>query len=518
MTQSNQNNDSVILTAQYRKQEISDFENNPLIEALPAILSAEQWFDRLENPAAFSQSERKMEPNLRSYLIARLLRFYQPLPRHLDLALRFDQMLRQGYVGRSPTNGDRVRILQKLYESEQQGGLESTGYSEYRPILSTSLIGGSGMGKSTTVERILGRYPRVIYHPEHALHQIVWMKIDCPRDGSVAQLGMNIIIEIDRLMGTNFQKHLPSRASADRLLGEAKHLLATYSLGFLVIDEIQNLVAKQSGGRESMLNYFQEMCNEFHVPVLIMGTMKATRILQYDFRHARRNAAVGSFAWEPMKKDESWLFLLESLWEYQWLQKPVPLTPELIDLIYKETQGVVGILTAMFMMAQLRALRTGKETMTKDLIKRVMQKDLAPVQPMLRALRSGDPRRISKYEDIEPLDIEAMIAREQQSILANNLKKTSRKKAAVSSAEQEAMLALTMMGYEEDQVSVVLERGLLEGITGKRALVRFVMDELSETENLAEDAQDKNGIDLRQYVCKDSVNSLQNDGIIKGTL
>jgi len=511
-------NRSVILTARYRKQEIADFVNNPLIEALPAILSTDEWFDRLENPVAFDESERVVPAHLRSHFISRLQRFYQPLPRHLELASRIDQILRQGYLGRNPVTSERAEVLQRLYESEQGGSMDSVVYTDYQPILSISLIGASGMGKSTTTERILGRYPQVIYHPEHALHQVVWMKLDCPPDGSIKQLAIDFIFELDRILQTDFHKHLSSRMGTDELLERVKHLAATYSLGILVIDEIQNLSVKKSGGREAMMNFFQELCNTLRVPIMLMGTMKAMRILQLDFRQARRNAAVGSFAWEPMKKDDAWLFLLESLWEYQWLKESVPLTDEFIDLLYVETQGIVAVLSTAFIMAQLRALRNKEETFTKDLFKRVMQKDMAPIQPMLRALRSGDPRRIAQYEDIEPIDIEKMISREPQSILVSELKKTTRRKTIVSSPEGKAIMALTAMGYEEDLVTQAVEKALENGISNKTALVRFVLDELSEEESLVSDDHDEDGVDLRSFASNDGLSNLRKEGVIKGTL
>ncbi|MEI2614896.1 MAG: ATP-binding protein [Methylotenera sp.] len=53
---------------------------------------------------------------------------------------------------------------------------------------SLSLIGCSGSGKSTTLNRILATYPQVIFHEKYNFTQIVYLKLDCPHDGSLKNL------------------------------------------------------------------------------------------------------------------------------------------------------------------------------------------------------------------------------------------------------------------------------------------------------------------------------------------
>jgi hypothetical protein len=504
------------LKARYHHSDIADYEGNPLIEALPPVFSFEDWFTFLENPARISKEEQSREAHLRSHFILRLQRFYQPLPKHLDLAMRIDQILRQGYVGRNPVTADRGEILQELYDSGQQGHKDHCVYTDYQPILSISLIGASGMGKSTTTEHILSRYPQVLYHEEYALHQIVWMKLDCPPDGSIKQLALDFIQELDRLLGTEFSKGMSSRKGTDELLHHVKSLAATYSLGLLVIDEIQNLSVKKSGGREAMMNFFQELCNTLRVPILLMGTMKAMKILQLDFRQARRNAAVGSFIWDPMKMDENWRFLLESIWEYQWLREPIPLTDEMVDFLYQETQGVVAVLSSLFILAQFRALRSNQEQLTEDLFKRTLDKDLSPIKPMLSALRSGDPRRIARYEDMEPIDFEKMIEREQLSTKASALKRLARKKPNLASNEEKAIETLEMMGYEKSITGPYVTEAVLSGAGTHQAIVKKVLSELLDDDSSQPETVIHDPDDLRAYSSDASADELRQRGVIKG--
>ena len=506
----------VIFNAKYRRSEVPEFMGNPFIDALPAINTQDDWIDQLNSPVAFDVEERKSAAYLRSYYVLRLRSYFQPLPKHLDLAMRVDQVLRQGYVCRSPVNGERTALLQSLYEKEQDGINEYACYSEYQPISSLSLIGTSGIGKSTTTERILSRYPQTIYHPEYGLHQIVWIKIDCPPDGSVIQLAINFIVELDRLLQTNFRSGISARMGKDGLLETVKHLAGVYSIGLIAIDEIQNLSIKKSGGRESMMNFFQEMCNVLHVPIMLMGTMKAMRILQLDFRQARRNAAVGSYVWEAMRNDSSWEFLLDSFWRYQWLHKPVDLTKKWRDFLYKETQGIVAVVSAAFILAQLRALRKNEEEITEELFKRVMQKDLAPIQPMLKALRSGDSRRIARYEDIIPLNFDELMDREQQKIIEGKLKSAVKKGAVTSCIESNAIMALEMMGYDNISVTKAVSLAVSSGAKTQAAIVRYVLDVFTKGDE-TDPEEDMNGdMDLRAYSSEENTEKLRREGLIKG--
>lgn len=64
---------------------------------------------------------------------------------------------------------------------------------------SLSLIGCSGSGKSTTLNRILATYPQVIFHEKYNFTQIVYLKLDCPHDGSLKNLCYHFFRAIDEV-------------------------------------------------------------------------------------------------------------------------------------------------------------------------------------------------------------------------------------------------------------------------------------------------------------------------------
>lgn len=71
-----------------------------------------------------------------------------------------------------------------------------------------------------------------------------------------------------------------------------------------------------------MLNFFVNLINNVGVPVILVGTPKAVKVLQGDFRQARRGSGVGGdMIYDRIQKDEVWDLLVNSIWHYQWTRK-----------------------------------------------------------------------------------------------------------------------------------------------------------------------------------------------------
>lgn len=241
----------------------------------------------------------------------------------------------------------------------------------------------------------------------------------------------------------------------------------TYGLGLLVIDEIQHLSTAKSQGAEKMLNYFVTLVNTIGVPVVLVGTNKAAGVLQSQFRQARRGSGQGDMIWERLNQDASWDLLIEGLWDYQWVRKPVPLTPELSAELYDLSQGIVDIAVKIFVMAQIRAMSSGKETLSESLFRQVSNEQLRLVQPMLSSLRSGNVRELAKYEDIQPIDIGSFIERESSSI------RVSEKIKELQVAKKKKV-ELQAMSFAEESIIKLVELEIPPA-TAKR-LVNKVME------------------------------------------
>ena len=410
------------VVAEYREQDVVDYRFNPFIEALPPILSQEEVIDHLAIYPPLDPKERQLKTHIRFHLVQRLFQYFQPLGVHIDLENRISRLIRQGYVYRNPIQSGFLEQIDGAQEWMRSRHVEASGNQGFRSQSALTIIGPSGLGKSTAISRILSLYPQVVVHSEYqgipfSAYQISWLKVDCPHDGSIKGLTIDFFRNVDLLLGTRYYRQYGSaRYPISALQPAMSQISRTYGLGLLVIDEIQHLSTAKSQGAEKMLNYFVTLVNTIGIPVVLIGTNKAAGVLQSQFRQARRGSGQGDMVWERMKQDASWDLLIEGLWDYQWVQKPVTLTPELSAELYDLSQGIVDIAVKIFAMAQIRAMSSGKETLSASLFRQVANEQLRLVQPMLSSLRSGNVRELAKYEDIQPIDIGSFIERESSSI------------------------------------------------------------------------------------------------------
>lgn len=396
--------------ALYKEQEIDEYACNPFIEALPKIFTVEDVVDKFTVLPEISENDRNKAENLRYHIIKRAKNFIQPLPIHVKLERKISSLIRRGYLSRNPIDKKFLENLRILNGLNDESIKEKSLKYELDNIRSTadslSIIGISGIGKTTAVERLLLMYPQVIRHSEYngnnlTRTQIVWLKIDCPYDGSLSTLCKNFFTAIDDILGTRYLEKFgySNRITSTMLINMTK-LAWRYGIGILVIDEIQHLLNTKND-MEDMLNFFVTLTNTVGIPTVLIGTSKAQKVFRGNFRQARRAASEGAIMWDRMKKDsEEWHFFIESIWEFQGLKNIAELNEKITDVFYDECQGITAVAVILFILAQERALQENKEEITPDIIRKTAQNDLQMIKPMIKALRNNNLSQIAKYEDI----------------------------------------------------------------------------------------------------------------------
>jgi hypothetical protein len=266
----------------------------------------------------------------------------------------------------------------------------------------------SGIGKSRTALKILNLYPQVIrhnhYRGQNFTHlQLVWLKLECPFDGNPRGLCIEFFKAIDSILGTTYHRdYVRDRRLQDELLSDMATVASNHFLGVLVIDEIQRLSLAKSGGADKMLNFFVHLINTIGVPVNLIGTYKAMSVLSGEFSQMRRGTGQGDMIWDRMANDEQWKLFVESLWRFQYTKKHCSLTPNLSDALYEETQGITDFAVKVYMFAQERAIDSGRESITPAIIRSVAKDKLNIPREVLNALKLGDKRILSKFEDVYP--------------------------------------------------------------------------------------------------------------------
>ena len=389
---------------------LPEYDGNPFIARLPPLQSQLELMDALAARPQFHMQERGYAASLRKHCIMRLGRYFEPLERQIQLAERFDMLLRQGYIGRNPLTHDYIRHLKNGAQRIEEKSLTiPTLLPVENTATSFALAGCSGIGKSKAIEKVLHQYPQCIEHTEpFSLVQITWLKLDCPHQGSPKQLCINFFSAVDRLVGTNYFNWYGRRsASVDEMMVHMAQVANLHALGALVIDEIQHL-NKSKIGPDALLNFLVTLVNTIGVPIILIGTLSAIPLLQDNFRQARRANGLGSLIWDRMPQGKGWDYFIDQIWKYQWTRGTTDLTPAIRTALYAESQGILDIVVKLFMLAQMRLVsigevREGPEILTVGLFRRVAREDFKVVRPMLDALLANDTAALLKYDDLMPL-------------------------------------------------------------------------------------------------------------------
>lgn len=422
--------------ALYREQQVPEFAGNPLIESLPPLWTLDEVTKLLAYSPPYSKEQRTLPSEVRLHILENAREFFITQTPHLEIHLSLSNMIRRGYVQRNPAlrgssqgQQERIRKFMAAHPRRNPSQSKARGFS---------IVGPGGMGKSTAVENYLSLYPQVIVHTKYhgedfLLKQLVWLKLECPREGSIKSLCIHFFLTVDDILGTNYyEKYGTGRRTLDELLAGMIRVASWHYLGLLSVDEIQNLSEAKSGGVAKMINFFVQLENTIGVPFNLIGTSDAHRLLMGRFRQARRACEQGAILWQRMKEiddgeDESeeeakgngqqkekaapvWEVFVRALWDYQYLRTPQPLAEDLLKdsrahALYEESQGITGVAVTLYFLAQRRAIvRGGEERLTAGVIRTVAKENQHIIKPMLDSLKAG----ITRGPYVVPDLVEAM--------------------------------------------------------------------------------------------------------------
>lgn len=401
--------------ADYLTSDISFLQGNPLVEALPAAYSSDEEIrEQIAFMPDFDESQTELPDQTRLMLVQSIADLFVPFERNVNLARQLDTVIRFGYRHRELPSM-KLQNAKPSSSSRRRNREKFSSIASQKPM-SMTLIAGSGSGKSTAVTNSLSGMPQVIFHPQHNLYQITYLIVEIPSTAkSDIPFLKAVIAEIDRLLpGFGYKDtYLPSsKASSMRgvdWFSVVCDLLRTHQVGILVIEEAQKL-AKYTVGTEETLNSLLTIINSVKVPVLTVGTPAAMELLDSRLQDARRACGLLNPVWQNLAftqvsdNDEDqteFETLIHLLASFNWTKTEIQITPELLHEIFFYSQGIVAVITLLFIFAQTRAIIDGSENVTSETFRTVYENDLVFLHPMLKAHRDKDFAALSEFEDMK---------------------------------------------------------------------------------------------------------------------
>lgn len=393
------------IEAEYKEQVLDEFKGNPFIEALPKlIVEKEEVIKRLDFKVAIKKEELDLPKQLKVTALNRIYKVFIPLPIHIGVWEMINSLIRQSYIARNPFSPSYTHYSNKKGEEIVNKNFNVDANENFRTTVQAGLIIGiSGAGKTTTVQRVLAEIPQVIVHNEYrglqfSNIQVTWLKLEAPANGSIKALTLQFFHKLDQLLGTNnVNRYVSKHLSVDAMLPIMGQVANSIGLGLLIVDELQHL----DKNFKQVMNYMVTLMNSFGLSLLLIGTSSCYNMLQQELRIARRVTGAGAIFFNLMKNDKEFEVFLKGIWKYQLLNKKVKLTKEIIDVFYEKTQGIADLVVKLFGNTQKLAINRGINDITVELIEKVWEKEFSMVKPMLEAIKSNNSVKKMQFDDIQ---------------------------------------------------------------------------------------------------------------------
>ncbi|WP_242072269.1 hypothetical protein [Nostoc sp. FACHB-110] len=103
--------------AKYIDQKLPEYNINPLIQALPPILSDEEFLDKVTRLPVFDEQERELVAHYRFHCIERLSRYFEPQNHTLELQKVICTLIMTGYLSRNLLKPEYANRFRQIYNA-----------------------------------------------------------------------------------------------------------------------------------------------------------------------------------------------------------------------------------------------------------------------------------------------------------------------------------------------------------------------------------------------------------------
>lgn len=276
-----------------------------------------------------------------------------------------------------------------------------------------SVIGQSGIGKTRATRKVALSIPQLLYHPHFdgpllQGWQLVWHRMKCPHDGSIKALCEGFIAGISGLTGIDFfDYYVNQRHTTSDLMRAMASLCVFLQIGVLVLDDAEKLVHSRGQKLEWTTNFLNDLTHWLNIPIIIIGTYESEPILK-SFYRARRSIGQPESYWNPLPYcsfdetnpiDESWRLFFGGLMEYQYIRNPIEKTDDWSKFFHDKSCGIIDVAQKLFMSSQTRAIQSGTETITKDLVDFVYEDYFLRIDKYLDPMRNKNFLKLAEFSD-----------------------------------------------------------------------------------------------------------------------
>lgn len=390
-----------IVPARYVPALLESYRGNIFIEALPSPRLKENICNEYFKPL-LTYDENKI-PDMARYeklLNIKTIRDLRlPLPFCYDLETEFNAALVASYSSRELMEDESIDLDchvggQNMVQHSILAGnpaASSTGYF--------SLLGISGSGKSSMIHMLLSRYPQVIVHELGSNHreiQVVYLVVNCTANSSFHALycamGHALDLALKNING-RCEREIAKQRSISQKAAQVEKFIEQYKIGAIILDEVQELSFDTT--RESSFNSLLTLVNNTKVALISVGTEEAYDKMYSSLRLCRRGGNnICAHSYCNFRKGKTidrndfneryFRTLLNLVFKYQWFDKRVEVTDDIVDAFYDATRGIIDQIIYLYIWVSVEYLSDTyadkKPVVDGNFIKQVAKKHCGKVK------------------------------------------------------------------------------------------------------------------------------------------
>ena len=221
------------------------------------------------------------------------------------------------------------------------------------------LVGPTNNGKTMIVEKFRRAHPATpASQTENGAAHIPVLRVQMPAGPDEPRFFGAILEEL------GFPHVLSDRVSKRQ--DAALRMMRETRVRVLIIDEVHNILSGTRLQQRRLLNLLRWVGNELQISLIAVGTAEALHAVQSDDQLANRFEPVGLPPWRAGTEFEQLLSTLEAVLP---LRSPSNLAgSDLSHKILAIAEGILGEIVSIVTRAAVRAVSTGRESITADLI------------------------------------------------------------------------------------------------------------------------------------------------------
>jgi len=213
----------------------------------------------------------------------------------------------------------------------------------------------------------------------------------------------SILMEMDKLAGTNYTKQYSGRFSIDKLAIVVGVILSTHLCGMLIIEEIQEKNFNNSKWRSQLTTFFLRILN-FGIPTVLIGNPLGFTELEKSSQNVRRLSSGGVFEMLPSLDgaDDDFQNIVDHTLAFNVMERQNEQgNQHFRNVAYTHSGGITDFVVRLNIESQLIALRSEKsEVLPKHINAAFSSPRMVANHPLINGLVNRDPNMLRTCNDV----------------------------------------------------------------------------------------------------------------------